>query len=90
VENAHAVGIPVAMCGEMAGDPLATVILLGLGLDELSMNAFSIPAVKKIIRSVSMAEAEELVGTVMEMRSGKEIDTYVRQLMEKRFDLNTY
>ena len=90
VENAHAVGIPVAMCGEMAGDPLATVILLGLGLDELSMNAFSIPAVKKIIRSVSMAEAEELVGTVMEMRSGKEIDTYVRQLMEKRFDLNNY
>ncbi len=90
VENAHAVGIPVAMCGEMAGDPLATVILLGLGLDELSMNAFSIPAVKKIIRSVSMAEAEELVGTVMEIRSGKEIDTYVRQLMEKRFDLNTY
>lgn len=90
VENAHAVGIPVAMCGEMAGDPLATVILLGLGLDELSMNAFSIPAVKKIIRSVSMAEAEELVGTVMEMRSGKEIDTYVRQLMEKRFDLNAY
>ena len=90
VENAHAVGIPVAMCGEMAGDPLATVILLGLGLDELSMNAFSIPAVKKIIRSVSMAEVEELVGTVMEMRSGKEIDTYVRQLMEKRFDLNAY
>ncbi|GAB4366049.1 MAG: phosphoenolpyruvate--protein phosphotransferase [Spirochaetales bacterium] len=90
VENAHSVGIPVAMCGEMAGDPLATVILLGLGLDELSMNAFSIPVVKKIIRSVSMAEAEELVGTVMEMRSGKEIDAYVRQLMEKRFDLNTY
>lgn len=90
VENAHAVGIPVAMCGEMAGDPLATVILIGLGLDELSMNAFSIPAVKKIIRSVSMAEAEELVGTVMEMRSGKEIDTYVQQLMEKRFDLDNY
>ncbi|MFQ3620882.1 MAG: phosphoenolpyruvate--protein phosphotransferase [Spirochaetales bacterium] len=90
VENAHAMGIPVAMCGEMAGDPVATVILLGLGLDELSMSAFSIPAVKKIIRSVSMAEAEELVGTVMEMRSGKEIDGYVRQLMEKRFDLGLY
>jgi len=75
------------MCGEMAGDPFATVILLGLGLDELSMNAFSIPEVKKIIRSVSMVEAEELVGTVMEMRSGKEIDLYIRQLMEKRFDI---
>jgi phosphotransferase system enzyme I (PtsI) len=59
VENAHTAGIPVAMCGEMAGDPFATVILLGLGLDELSMNAFSIPEVKKIIRSVSMVEAED-------------------------------
>ncbi|HUX22828.1 MAG TPA: phosphoenolpyruvate--protein phosphotransferase, partial [Spirochaetia bacterium] len=69
IDNAHAAGIPVSMCGEMAGDPLATVVLLGLGLDSFSMGAFSIPQVKQIIRSVSMSEAEELVGTVMEMKS---------------------
>ncbi len=90
IDNAHAVGLPVGMCGEMAGDPLATVILLGLGLDEFSMTPSSIPEVKKIIRSVSMAEAEEIVGDVMEMRAGKDVDGFVRQLMEKRFDVVSY
>jgi len=90
IDNAHAVGLPVGMCGEMAGDPMATVILLGLGLDEFSMTPSAIPEVKKIIRSVSMAEAEEIVGNVMEMRAGKDVDGFVRQLMEKRFDVVSY
>jgi phosphoenolpyruvate-protein phosphotransferase (PTS system enzyme I) len=87
VDDAHEAGIPVAMCGEMAGDPYMAVILLGLGLDIYSMSSFGIPEVKKIIRSVSMSEAEELVGTVMEMKSYREIDTYVRSWMDERFDL---
>lgn len=86
IDNAHAAGIPVNMCGEMAGDPLATVILLGLGLDAFSMSAFGIPEIKKIIRSVSMAEAEEMVGTIMDMRSYNEIDSYVKEWMRGRFD----
>jgi phosphotransferase system enzyme I (PtsI) len=57
IDNAHNEGLPVAMCGEMAGDPLASVVLLGLGLDEFSMSAVGIPEVKRIIRSVSLAEA---------------------------------
>ncbi len=85
IDNAHAASIPVAMCGEMAGDPLATVVLLGLGLDSFSMSAFSIPQVKQIIRSVSMSEAEELVGTVMDMRSHNEINSYVTGWMHDRF-----
>lgn len=89
VENAHAAGIPVGMCGEMAGDPLATVLLLGLGLDIYSMSAFTIPEVKKIIRSVSVIEAEEMVGTVSEMKSASEIDEYIRKWMNERFDLIT-
>jgi phosphotransferase system enzyme I (PtsI) len=86
IENAHNAGIPVGMCGEMAGDPYAAVILLGLGLDEYSMSAIGIPAIKRIIRSVTIAEAEELVGTIMEMKSYKEIDGHVRAWMEERFD----
>jgi phosphotransferase system enzyme I (PtsI) len=82
-------GIPVAMCGEMAGDPLASVILLGLGLDIYSMSAFSIPEVKKIIRTVSVWDAEELVGTISEMRSVVEIDEYVNNWMHERFDIVT-
>ena len=87
VENAHLQGIPVSMCGEMAGDPYASVILIGLGLDEFSMTPFGIPEIKKIIRSVSIADAEELVGVVMEMRSHDEINHFVRSWMNERFDL---
>ncbi|MFW5688995.1 MAG: phosphoenolpyruvate--protein phosphotransferase [Spirochaetota bacterium] len=89
VDNGHANGIPVAMCGEMAADPLATVLLLGLGFDELSMSAGSIPEVKRIVRSVSVAEAEEVVGEAMEMNSFKEVDRYLRHLMGDRFGVAT-
>lgn len=88
IDSAHDNGIPVAMCGEMAGDPAAAVLLLGLGLDEYSMSASSIPEVKRIIRSTSIREAEEVVGTAMEMRSFKEVDRYVRRLMEERFGVS--
>lgn len=87
IDNAHAQGIPVGMCGEMAADPLAAVILLGLGLDEYSMSPFGIPEIKRIIRSISMAEAEELVGTILEMRSYDEIDEFTRKWMNERFDI---
>lgn len=86
IDSAHAAGIPAAMCGEMAGDPLATVVLLGLGLDSFSMSAFSIPQVKQIIRSVSMSEAEELVGAVMELKSYTDIDRLVTGWMHERFE----
>ncbi len=87
IESAHNASIPVGMCGEMAGYPMAAVLLLGLGLDVFSMSAFTIPEVKKIIRSVSMTEAEELAGIVMEMKSAPEIDKFVRKWMNERFDL---
>ncbi|MDC7234367.1 MAG: phosphoenolpyruvate--protein phosphotransferase [Spirochaetales bacterium] len=89
VENGHNAGIPVGMCGEMAGDPLATVILLGLGLDELSMSAFGIPEIKRIIRSTTILESEEFLGTLMDMKSFKDIDKYVRNWMEERFEFIT-
>ncbi len=89
IDHAHEIGIPVTMCGEMAGDPMASVILLGLGLDIYSMSAFSIPEVKKIIRTVSVWDAEELVGTISEMRSVVEIDEFVNNWMHERFDIVT-
>ncbi|MFP4643030.1 MAG: phosphoenolpyruvate--protein phosphotransferase [Spirochaetales bacterium] len=90
VENAHRAGIPVGMCGEMAGDPVATMLLVGLGFDELSMSAAGIPEVKEIIRSLQISEAEELLGTVMDMRSYEDIDGLVRSVMKERFDVRVY
>lgn len=85
IDNAHAAGIRVSMCGEMAGDPFATVILLGLGLDVFSMSAVAIPQVKQIIRSISVPEAKELVSEVLEMESHAEIDAFVGSWMHGRF-----
>ncbi len=90
IDNAHAAGIPVSMCGEMAGDPMASVILLGLGLDIYSMSSFGIPEVKQIIRSISMIEAEELVGEIMEMKSYAEIDQHVTGWMNARYNLERF
>ncbi len=90
VDNAHSCGIPVGMCGEMAGDVNAALVLLGLGLDELSMSAISIPEVKRIVRSVTLAEAEQMVSAVMEMNSYREIGEFVQRWMEERFDLVAY
>jgi phosphotransferase system enzyme I (PtsI) len=86
IDNAHARGIPVGMCGEMAGDPLATVVLLGLGLDSFSMGPIGIPLVKRIVRSVGSMEAESFVRSLAPMRSGAEIERAVRDWMGGRLD----
>jgi len=90
IENAHKAGISVCMCGEMAGDPLYTLVLLGLGLDEFSMSSSSIPEVKRIIRSTTSAEAREFVARIMEMSATSDIDAYVRSVMEERFEITHY
>lgn len=85
VEAAHDAGIPVAMCGEMAGEPLFTYVLLGLGLDELSMNASSIPRVKRIIRKSAAFEAKEFVSGLLVQATGAEIGKAVRRKLEDLF-----
>ncbi len=86
IENAHANGLPVGMCGEMAGDPLATVVLLGLGLDSFSMGPIAIPLVKRIIRSVGVMEAEAFARSLVPMSSAAQIEQAVRKWMEERLD----
>jgi phosphoenolpyruvate-protein phosphotransferase (PTS system enzyme I) len=83
IESAHTNGITVGMCGEMAADPLLSVFLLGLGLDELSMGAFSIPAVKQIIRSVTIKQARDLTETVLKMEHPVEISDLLSQWNNK-------
>ncbi len=86
IENAHARGIPVGLCGELAGDPLATVVLLGLGLDSFSMGPIGIPLIKRIIRSVGIMEAEAFVRSILPMTSSNEVEEAVRRWMEEKLD----
>jgi len=84
VEAAHSNGIEVSMCGEMAGDPLYLPILLGLGIDKLSMNPLCILKVKKILRSLTYHESQEFIKAIDQFRTASEIEDFTRQEMKKR------
>lgn len=85
VEAARAAGRPIGVCGEMAGDPLFTLVLVGLGVDELSMNAASIPLVKRILRETDWPEARALAGEVLGLRTAAEVADTLRKEMRRRF-----
>ncbi|MFC1816798.1 putative PEP-binding protein [Thermodesulfobacteriota bacterium] len=71
-------GIKVFMCGEMAGDPVHIPILLGLGMDELSMNPQTIPTVKSMIRSLKMTDAQLFVKDVLKQSTAADIENLVQ------------
>jgi phosphotransferase system enzyme I (PtsI) len=73
VDDAHAAHIPVAVCGEMAGDPMFSPLLLGLGIDELSMTPTLLPTVKYLVRLMTMADARKLAETALTLTSAREI-----------------
>ncbi len=83
--NAREANIPVAICGEMAGDPLYALVLLGLGLDKLSMNAISIPHIKEIIRQSTFKEARQLLESCLEFETAAEVETFIASKMSSKF-----
>ena len=86
IQSAENAGIKVSICGELGGDPMATMLLLGLGkLDDLSMEPHSIPKVKKIIRTIRLDEARQLANDVLEMSSTEEITSFITNEMRIRF-----
>ncbi len=84
-QAARRAGIVVAMCGEMAGDPLHCWILLALGIGELSMAPFAIPLLKKILRDSTLAEARELLSASLALDSAIQIRERVESTMRARF-----
>jgi phosphotransferase system enzyme I (PtsI) len=85
VDIAHEEGIEVGICGEMAADPLYTLIFLGLGLDELSMHPLAIPRVKKVLRRSTHTESEGLLKEVLQFSTAKETELFIRKKMAERF-----
>jgi phosphotransferase system enzyme I (PtsI) len=74
IDNAHRAGIPVAMCGELASDPRAAAVLLGLGLDEFSMNAVGLPRVKQILRGLSLKRSKTIAEAVLTLENSRDIE----------------
>jgi phosphotransferase system enzyme I (PtsI) len=83
IEQGQKHNIHVGMCGEMASDPLATLLLLGMGLKELSMSAASIPAIKSIIINSSELKAKQVYKNVMEMDSSEDIIAYLEGIIQE-------
>ena len=78
VEAAHAAGIWAGVCGELAADPEVVPVLLGLGLDELSMGVAAIPRIKSVVRSWSFAAARELAEQALQLESAQEVRQLAR------------
>jgi len=85
VASARASGISIAICGEMAGESIYLPILLGLGLNELSMNALSILRVKKILREMSYQECRDITEKALGFPTATEIHDFVFSKMSERF-----
>jgi phosphoenolpyruvate-protein phosphotransferase (PTS system enzyme I) len=83
IEISHHAGKITGMCGEFAGNPLATVLLLGMGLDEFSMSSASIQKVKKIIRTVEFGFAKKVAETTFGLSTANEIENYLKQVLEE-------
>ncbi|MDR2581886.1 MAG: phosphoenolpyruvate--protein phosphotransferase [Fibromonadaceae bacterium] len=79
VEAAHKEGISVSVCGEMAADPLSTLLLVGLGVDELSMSSWCIMECKKIIRSVNYDEARAISTEVLGFSDASSINSFLKK-----------
>ena len=83
VDAADKAGIDVAMCGEMASDILYTPLLIGVGLQRLSMALAAIPDVKKLVRTISYADARKIAETVADMHTSPEIEDYLRKELRR-------
>lgn len=82
VEGGHAGGVEVSICGEMASDPLAVILLLAMGFDTLSMNSASLPRIKWIIRNTSIASARKMLSDVLEFEHPTDIRLYLQKALE--------
>ena len=84
IDAGHKRGVWVGMCGEMAGDPLATVLLVGLGIDELSVIPTVLPEIKKIIRSIKHKDAKKIADKVLTLSTEDEIKEYLSSVIKNK------
>jgi len=81
VDGARAGGVEVSVCGEMASDPIAVIVLLAMGFNTLSMNSASLPRVKWVVRTFSIAHARRLLSEVLEMEHPEQIRSHLQQAL---------
>jgi phosphotransferase system enzyme I (PtsI) len=75
----------VGICGEMAGEPLYAVVLVGLGVEEFSVSPYLVPEIKTIIRATTYADSRELADRCMSLSTPSEVRTVVTEFMSRRY-----
>jgi phosphotransferase system enzyme I (PtsI) len=85
IDTGHGAHIWVGLCGELAADPLAVPLLIGLGVDELSMNPASIPRAKMVIRTITIPECEKIAQEALCFRTALEVKKYLRRAIHQQF-----
>ena len=84
IDASHAEGKWTGMCGELAGDEKATILLLGMGLDEFSMSAISVPKIKKLIRNVNYQDAQDLAREVLQQPTADDIERLIDNFLAEK------
>ncbi len=84
VEGGHSAGVEVSICGEMASDPLAVILLLAMGFNTLSMNSTSLPRIKWVIRNISLVNARKILAEVMEFEHPVDIRLHLQKALEEK------
>jgi len=85
IDSAHRNNIWVGLCGEMAANPFATLLLIGMGIDELSTSPLAIPQIKKIIRSITFEEAKKIADQILDLTRVEEIKRTLKDDYKERF-----
>jgi len=83
IDAGHNEGILVALCGEMASDPMLAYLLLGMGIDEFSMSAASILTIKRMVRSVKLQDAQRTAYDAMQLLTGQEVEEFVNAQLRR-------
>jgi phosphoenolpyruvate-protein kinase (PTS system EI component) len=82
VDAAHWEGIPVSICGEMAGEPFSAILFIGMGVDELSMGPGALLEMKRLVRGITFEDARRCAREAIAMPTAREINAWVRKSFE--------
>lgn len=83
IKAAHAAQAPISLCGQMSGNPLYTMLLLGLGLRTMSVPASAIPEIKRVCRQVTISRCEALARRVLEMDHARDVRHYLKEALKQ-------
>jgi phosphotransferase system enzyme I (PtsI) len=85
IDAGHKAHIWVGICGELGADPLAIPLLIGLGIDELSMSPVAIPRAKMVLRALTVPECEEIATRALKFRGAGEVKKFLKRTLSKKF-----